>query len=297
MKDLIFTKIPNNPSLEGLATYVPDVVYSTARGLDIKLHLIVPQGTSIPDSPVRYPCIVFVQGSAWTFPDVNYEIPQLSAFAQKGYVVATVTHRDATKGHPAPAFLEDVKTAIRFLRANAEQYRIDPKRVGIWGTSSGGNTALLVGLTGDDPAYRTDEYPEQSDAVRTVVECFGPADVPGLFNGLKELAEAQGIADQLENNPLMTGLFGADPAEQQRRMSAMNPAEKVVPGKDYPPFLLIHGTVDPVVPYSQSEDMARRLCAADVHTEMICVEGAEHEGTFWSQQLLDMIADYLQRTL
>lgn len=297
MKELVFKKIPNNPTLEGLATFVPDVVYSTARGLDIKLHLIVPQGVSIPDSPVRYPCIVFVQGSAWTFPDVNYEIPQLSEFARKGYVVATVTHRDATKGHRAPAFLEDVKTAIRFLRANAERYRIDPHRVAIWGTSSGGNTALLVGLTGDEAAYKTDEYPEQSDAVKTVVECFGPADVPGLFAGLRAQAEAQGITEQMENNPLTAGLFGTEPAEQMQRMSLMNPAEKVVPGKEYPPFLLIHGTADPLVPYSQSEDMAARLCAADVHTEMICVEGAEHEGTFWSRELLALIADYLERTL
>ena len=158
MSELVFKSIKNNPAFEGLASLVPNIVYSTARGLEIKMHILTPQSVRKPDADDRHPCIVFVQGSAWTFPDVTYEIPQMSEFARNGYVVAMVTHRSALDGHKAPAFLEDVKTAIRFLRANADTYKIDPERIGIWGTSSGGNTALLVGLTADDPVYKTDEY-------------------------------------------------------------------------------------------------------------------------------------------
>lgn len=79
----------------------------------------------------------------------DYEIPQLSALAREGFVVATVNHRDASSDpHDMfPAYLEDVKAAIRYLRANARQWHVDPDRLGIWGTSSGGNTSLLVGLT------------------------------------------------------------------------------------------------------------------------------------------------------
>lgn len=292
MAELIFKSISNNPTFEGLASVIPDVVYSHAGGKEIKLTLIVPQTPQNPEIPARFPCIVFVQGSGWTFPDITYELPQMSEFARNGFVVAMVTHRSALDGFQAPAFLKDVKAAIRFLRENAETYKIDPDRIGIWGTSSGGNTALLVGLTGDDPIYRTDEHTGFSDKVKTVIDCFGPADIPSLFEGLKYRAE-QNPGDRA----LLHGLLGPDPVEQRARMRMINPMEMVEKGKEYPPFLLIHGDKDPLVPYSQSEAMAAKLVEADVPTQLIRVEGAEHEGTFWSRELLGMIAEYFKETL
>ena len=293
MSKLIVHSIKNNPAFEGLASYKPDIVYSTAQGLSLKLHLLLPQAALRPEGEGKvFPCIVFVQGSAWTFPDITYELPQMSEFARNGYVVAMVTHRSALDGFQTPAFLEDVKTAIRFLRANAAEYRIDPTRIGIWGTSSGGNTALLVGLTGDDPAYRTSEYPELSDKVKMVVDCFGPADVPALFEATKHRAK-----ENPEDGKLLYGLFGTDEEKLPEKMDSMNPVAKIKDGVEYPPFLLIHGDKDELVPYLQSVDMAERLCAAGVHTELIQVEGAEHEGSFWSRELLSMIADYIGRTL
>ena len=291
MKMQRFTSIKNNPQLTGMARWTGGVTYSVATGVELKLELLLPWAVADGKTDQRWPCIVFVQGSAWTFPDVGFELPQLADFARKGYVVATVTHRSSVDYHKAPAFLEDVKTAIRFLRKNADEYGIDPERIGIWGTSSGGNTALLVGLTGDDPIYRTAEYSDCSDRVKTVVECFGPADMFALF--------AQGIQEKDEDgNPsIFIRLLGDEPREQKERMSLMNPIEKVVPGRTYPPFLLLHGDKDELVPYEQSVAMAEKLCENDVHTEMICVEGAPHEGDFWSRELLDLIADYFKRTL
>ncbi len=291
MKMQRFTSIKNNPQLTGMARWTGGVTYSVATGVELKLELLLPWAVADGKTDQRWPCIVFVQGSAWTFPDVGFELPQLADFARKGYVVATVTHRSSVDYHKAPAFLEDVKTAIRFLRKNADEYGIDPERIGIWGTSSGGNTALLVGLTGDDPIYRTAEYSDCSDRVKTVVECFGPADMFALF--------AQGIQEKDEDgNPsIFIRLLGDEPREQKERMSLMNPIEKVVPGRTYPPFLLLHGDKDELVPYEQSVAMAEKLCENDVHTEMIRVEEAPHEGDFWSRELLNLIADYFKRTL
>lgn len=286
------SSIPNNPELTGFASWIRDVTYSTETGSALMLQLLTPWATGDPAfADKRWPLIVFVQGSAWTFPDVAYELPQLSGFARKGYVVATVTHRSALDGHKAPAFLEDVKAAIRFLRKNADTYRIDAERVAIWGTSSGGNAALLAGLTGDDPFYRTTEHAGFSDAVKTVVDCFGPADLFDMFgNGIPEQSE-----DGSRN--LFIELLGKTKEEQQERLAMMDPIRKVVPGRTYPPFLLLHGDADDVVPYGQSEKMAQALSEADVQTELIRVEGAPHEGNFWSQRLLDMVEDYLKRTL
>ena len=189
----------------------------------------------------------------------------MSEFARNGFVVAMVTHRSALDGFQAPGLFEGCQDRNPFSAGKTpETYKIDPDRIGIWGTSSGGNTALLVGLTGDDPIYRTDEHTGFSDKVKTVIDCFGPADIPSLFEGLKYRAE-QNPGDRA----LLHGLLGPDPVEQRARMRMINPMEMVEKGKEYPPFLLIHGDKDPLVPYSQSEAMAAKLVEADVPTQLI----------------------------
>ncbi|MBN2222038.1 MAG: prolyl oligopeptidase family serine peptidase, partial [Vallitaleaceae bacterium] len=170
-------------------------------------------------------------------------------------------------------------------------FRIDSERIGIWGTSSGGNTALLVGLTGDEPLYQTEEHKGHSDRVKTVIDCFGPADLLSLFE--------QGVPEkEADGSPsIFIRLLGDSKEEQIKRLHSMNPMEKVHASKEYPPFLLIHGDQDELVPYEQSEQMAKKLCENDVHTELIRIEGAPHEGNFWSIELLELIEDFLKRTL
>lgn len=286
----------NNPTLTGLARLTPDVVFSTAQGVELKLQLLSPWDSGIQADGAmgnRYPLIVFVQGSGWTFPDPHFEMPQLAQLAQMGYVVASLTHRNSLEGHPFPAYLQDVKTAIRFLRANGDQYGVDLERVGIWGTSSGGNTSLLVALTGDDPRYKTEEYADYSDAVKLSVDCFGPTDVVALMQGnpveaLDDGDEFKNIFYALTNNMDMT---------QEEILHNMSPLRLVEDGKPYPPFLLIHGDADELVPYSQSEIMFRRLLDAGAEAEMICIKGAPHEGSFWSQALLQEIIAFINRNI
>lgn len=281
--------IKNNPTLEGMAAMIPDVVYSTQQGINLKMQLLVPWKADIAGEQKKYPLIVFVQGSAWTFPDVYFELPQLAQFAREGYVVATLTHRNCLEGNPFPAFLQDVKTGIRFLRKHAGEYQIDPERVGIWGTSSGGNTALLVGLTGDDERYRTQEYPEYSDKIKMVVECFGPTDLTYIFQNLKDV--------DTETRRLFEGLRGEDTEQNREKVKEMNPICQIQKGKKYPPFLIIHGNQDDIVDYSQGENMYHKLLDAGVDASMICVDGAPHEGSFWSNELLGLIKEFIAKNL
>ena len=279
--------IKNNPNLKGMAVMIPDIVYSTAQGVELRMQVMKPWAMEADNR--KYPLIVFVQGSAWTFPDVYYEIPQLAGFAREGYVVATLTHRNSLEGHPFPAFLQDVKTGIRFLRKHAKDYQIDPDRVAIWGTSSGGNTALLVGLTGDDLSYKTDEYAEYSDAVKTVVECFGPTDLTWPINNIKSLQEGM--------RQIFEGLRGQDTEENVIKLQDINPVNHVILGKDYPPFFILQGNKDDLVDYSQSELMYHKLLDAGVDASMVCVEGAPHEGSFWSNELLGLIKEFIDKNL
>jgi acetyl esterase/lipase len=279
--------IPNNPPLTGLAAAEQNIVYSTATGADLRLTLLTPWGAR--ERGERLPLIAFIQGSAWTFPDLNYEILQMGWYAQRGYAVAMLTHRNCLEGHPFPAFLEDVKCAIRFLRAHAAEYAIDERRVCAWGTSSGGNAALLLGLTGDDPAYKTNEYPDQSDAVQLVVECFGPTDLSRMLGGSIPAA-----ADDSFGDIFGSLTRGKDVSEVLREMS---PVCHVKPGESYPPFLLIHGDADDVVPYEQMELMYRALLESGADARAICVDGAPHEGSFWSRELHGIIQDYISEKL
>lgn len=275
--------LENNPSLRGLARIERDIVYSDQTGQT--LTLITPwqaEGAAQGSHPV----IVFLQGSSWTSPDLDYEIPQLSRYAQQGYVVATLTHRDSSKGHPFPAYLQDTKTAIRFLRANAERFDIDPGRVAMFGTSSGGNTALLVGLTANDPRYQTEEFASFSDDVQTVIACFAPCDIPAMVMEQYDL---------MAQHPAFEGLVGGgDPMAVARGMS---PILEIKEGADYPPILLAHGDADETVPFDQSERMYHALKNAGHQTRLIRVTNAPHEGSFWSRRLHELLQQYLEETL
>ena len=284
--------IPYNPMLDGLAEATPDIVFAHEDGKDITLRIIKPWENNL-NKDRRYPLIVFIQGSGWTFPNINYHLPHISQFAMAGYVVVTVTHRSSNDGHPFPAFLQDVKSAIRFLRAHAEEYQIDPERVAAWGTSSGGNTALLLGLTGDDPRYKSSVYPEQSDAVKAVVDVFGPTDMMSLF------VSRHGDYDNVQLDPgaeaYYNRILGASwrSAEGRAAADAMSPLQILRRGMTLPPMQLLYGDADPVVPYDQGVRMYDKLCAMGYDADFVCVAGAEHEGNFWSQAVLDEIHAWL----
>ncbi len=288
--------IPYNPMLDGMADVSPDIIYAVEGGQALTLRLVKPWKNDLNKDRV-YPLIVFIQGSGWTFPNILYHLPQLGRIAMEGFVVATVTHRSSKDGHPAPAFLQDVKSAIRYLRAHAAEHQIDPARVAAYGTSSGGNTALLLGMTGDDPRYVTAVHPEQSDAVCTVVDVFGPTDMMDLFvtrHGryedvkLDPGAEAyyNGILGRAWNTP--EGCAAAD---------AMSPLCLLREGMSLPPMQLLYGDADPVVPFDQGVRMYEKLSALGYEAEFVRVAGAEHEGNFWSAAVVDEIVAYLTRHL
>ena len=277
------TVIPNNPEYKDLLDLKANIVFSTANGEDLALQLMKPQWSS---GGKGFPLVVFIQGSAWQKPNQFWELPQLALLVRRGFVVASVTHRSCWQA-PAPAFLQDVKAAVRFLRKNAAQYDIDPERVCAWGTSSGGNTALLLGLTGDDPAFETDEHAGVSTAVSCVVDCFGPTD-------LVKMIDVQ-YGKQLDKENLLFALGGATEDNYHDKLKAVSPIHYVAPGRKLPPFLILHGDADTVVLYEDSEAFYDRLIANGYEADLVRVTDAPHEGNFWSMQLLNIIFDFIQK--
>lgn len=296
----------NNPDYQHMA-WMQDGLAFTCEGHQQSITFISPAFDRQKQPDRRFPLVVFLQGSGWTSPNRFAQLPQLCKYAQHGIAVASITHRDATQGFPFPAYLKDAKAAIRFLRSQADALAIDPQRVAFMGTSSGGNTALLVGLTGDDPRYKTEDYTEYSDAVSAVVDCFGPTDLID-FEGSRlsdlyknrpdiSLEFLQTLAQREDAGvlPLMLSLIGQQDVLEV--LTAMSPVYQVDKDKATPPFLILQGDADDVVPKSQSDKMHQRLLELDKDSTYAVIRNAEHEGTFWSEKVHACIFDFLKKHL
>ena len=283
-----FVVIENNPEMRDIVDLKTNVVYAKPDGEELAMQILKPMWRSENGG---FPLVVFIQGSAWTKPDQFWQLPQLSELARRGFVIASVTHRSCFTA-PAPAFLMDVKAAIRFLRAHAEEYDIDKNRVCAWGTSSGGNTALLLGMTGDDPQFETEDWAGESTRVQAVVDCFGPTD-------LMKMAEVQfGETATEEQRGLLFALGGGETLEACRpRLECISPIRYAQPGREFPPFLMLHGDADELVLYEDSETLFDRLTACGYDAQFVRITGAPHEGSFWSRKLLNIVFDYIQQRI
>lgn len=213
------------------------------------------------------PLLIFLCGGGWQKVDRNAWLPNLVSFAQQGYAVASVDYSVA----PDTAFPEqivEIKTAIRFLRAHASDFQIDPGQVVIMGESAGGYLAGLAALTGDQPAYQNTLYPGVSDAVQAAVLWYAPT---GL-----QLMDNSKLHVKVDDFPDLCGLAG----------------------KQSPPFLLLHGLADHTVPWSQSERLYDALQNQGVASELILLENACHgDGLFIQDPVKERMLQFINRAL
>lgn len=135
--------------------YQPDICYVNRDGIERTLQVIIPETAQDPDK--KYPAILHVQGSAWKKQDVYKRVGVMEELAKKGFVTAILQYRESEIA-PFPAPVEDAKTGIRFLRKNAEQFKIDPENIFLMGDSSGGNTAFITAFTADMDCMDTQVY-------------------------------------------------------------------------------------------------------------------------------------------
>ncbi len=253
----------------------------------------------VPPGPAPVPLVVWVHGGGWVSGDRRY-LPEtlrpnqlFDALLVAGMAVATVDYRLA--GEAAfPAQLHDVKSAIRYLRAHAGALGLDAASVGIWGESAGGHLAALVALT----AARTDLAGDlgvtgPSSAVDVVVDWYGVAD-PGALPQPELPPELAAVLPPAAlEHPSDVLLAGADPTTRANAA----PLSQVHPGA--PPFLLVHGTADRLVPFAQSEQLLAALTAAGVDARLVPVPGADHifAGSDEVDAIVDMSVQYLARAL
>jgi acetyl esterase/lipase len=232
------------------------LVYGKGGETDLKLDLATPGG----DGP--FPVVVCVHGGGWTRGDRADMQKTIETLAAHGYVAVSVDYRLAPKHH-FPAAVEDCKAAVRWLRANAGQYKINPDRIGTVGFSSGAYLACMLGVTRkDDGLEGAGGNAKESSAVQAVVSYFGPTDLTQDGFG-KDVAR-----ENLE--PFMGGAL-AEMRDAYRKASPVTYA-----GKHAPPFLFFHGANDHIVPLKQSELLAAKLKDAGGSAELVSLENQGH---------------------
>lgn len=244
------------PPTAKLGTVDRDVSYCTVDGVALTMDVYYPASAGGP-----VPVVVYVHGGGWTSGDKSSGEGSryLPVLAERGYLGVAVNYRLAPE-HKFPAQIEDVKCAIRFLRAHAAEYGLDPNRIGAMGGSAGGHLVSLLGLTDTSAGWDTSGgYTDQSSRVQAVVDMFGPSDLTQEFDGADDRIERQvfGVTDK--SSPIL---------------AQASPVTHV--SSDDPPFLLLHGEQDDLVPPSQSQELYDRLTAAGVPATLVMVRNAGH---------------------
>lgn len=228
-----------------------DIAYANVSQAQ-KLDLYLP---AEGDGP--FPVIVHIHGGAFAIGDKrDIHLMPLLRGLERGYAVASVNYRLSGEAI-FPAGLQDIKAAIRWLRANSAQYHLDGKRIAVWGGSSGGNNAAMVCLTAnvaalEDLSLGNAEVPCH---VQAAVDWFGPTDFLKMDEQLSE--SGLGLADHSEEDSPESRYLGAKITETPEKVRLANPMTYIHP--DMPPILVQHGRLDSMVPVQQSICFAQRL--------------------------------------
>jgi acetyl esterase/lipase len=211
------------------------------------------------------------------------------AFVSRGFAMAAINYR-LSQHAVFPAQIEDCKAAVRWLRANAKEYGYDPARIASYGASAGGHLAAMLGTAGDVAAFDVGGNPGVSSRVRAVADFFGPTDFLQMdAHRLSAQATVHDTPDSPESQ-----LVGGPIRDNPEKVARANPATYVT--ADDPPFLIVHGDADLLVPHHQSEILEAALRKAGARVRLVTIRGGPHGGETTKQGLplaLDFLAEVL----
>lgn len=259
--------------VHGWAADFRDVEYGEAGGVRLTLDAHVPDGAG------PFPTAILVHGGGWVGGDKQQYITYIfQPLTDAGFAWFSINYRLAPQ-FTFPADADDVETAIRFVKANAAKYRVDPKRIALIGESAGGHLVSYVGARG-----------RGDTAVAAVVSMYGIHDFVAAAIAWKPLPHE------------LFDLFGIKAVDADTVKILIKASPVVYVNKDMPPFLLMHGSKDEDVPYEQSVEMCDRMKKAGARCELITVEGAPHGMDHWEPHpeflwYKKALIDWLKRNL
>jgi beta-galactosidase len=272
---------------------IKDVAYLGANRNE-KLDIYLPERESADPSS---PGIVWIHGGGWIGGTKNEARAAniCGALAKRGYVCVSIDYKLGDGAWPTNLF--DCKNAVRFLRAHASEYNVDPDRIAVMGGSAGGHLALMVGLTTSDKQLEpTEPYPQISDSVSVIVDLYGPAD---LIN--RQAVDSEGnLLGHLDDDTKSYKVLGSRRAANPKLWSEASPVNHVT--SDSPPVLIIQGTSDPLVDYHQSIELNDVLSKSGVPHQLLLIKGIGHQFDFntWKgkpmpMDLAPLVANFLRQ--
>lgn len=276
-----------NASAQTPSQALRDIEYARVGNKSLKLDLYLPEGAG------PFPLIIWVHGGGWTSGDksLSENGPQIRQTA-RGYAVASINYR---LSHEAkfPAQIEDCKAAVRWLRANAERYNLDPSRVAAWGSSAGGHLVALMGASAGEFEGGEGNL-DYSSSVKAVVDWFGPIDL--LKMSADSLAFPCNLIDHDSVFSPESLLIGCAIQTCPDKTGRANPINYV--SADDAAFLIMHGTDDCLVGPTQSQRLYNALTAAGVEASLKFIEGARHGGSeFDDPENRKLVDDFFDRHL
>lgn len=243
----------------------------------------------------KYPAVVVIYGSAWLSNNAKASVMDNIAkpLLDAGFEVIAPNHRSSADAK-FPAQINDIKAAVRFIRAKAAEYKIDTSFIAVTGYSSGGHLAALTGTSGKAGVFKVGsesadiegkvgKYTNFSSSVDAVVDWFGPTDF------LLMDSCGSSMSHNAANSP-ESALVGGAIQENKDKVALANPCTYI--DKNDPPFLILHGDKDPVVPHCQSELLHRELRKNGVKSALVIVPGGEHGPGLFEEKYYKMMTDF-----
>jgi acetyl esterase/lipase len=281
---------------------IKNVVYASpnlpnGKSKPLQMDILIPQ-------PARKRTVaVYVPGGGFVVAAKEGALNLRTYVAEAGFAVASIEYRTTRDGANYRDGVEDVKAAIRYLRANSAQYGIDASTVVIWGESAGGYLAAMVGVTNDNSTFDAGTHLDQSSAVQGVIDDFGATDISKIaadFDAAtqREIYTNEGIINYIGK------MSDASTLDRGIAATVANPIKYIHPKT--PPFLIFHGNQDRMVSPSQTLLLHDALVTAGVRSTRYVVDGAAHgdltfmgdthSGLLWStNQVMNLIVDFLNR--
>lgn len=236
----------------------------------------------------KLPLILYVHGGGWTA-GRDQKPKWVSTFNKNGYAVALINYRLAQEG-PYPAQIQDLYAGLKFIKKNIERLNVDPTRIGVWGASAGGHLAALMGTAANDPKVDPQSFGGSPDrSVKAVCDWCGPTDLVSLGTESNPRLKLDWTLPTSGLSLLLGGTAQARLVEAR----AASPLTYVNSGD--PPFLIMHGTADDIVPFSQSQVFADALKKAGVDTTFVSLDRAGH--AFENRKNLDTVIAFFNKHL